>query len=130
MIFMAIAIGSNIGCSVVISRFFGAKDFRKMKAAISTVLIASSVLAAVLTVVGLLTSGPLMRLIRTPEEIFEDGKLYLNIYIAGFLFLFLYNTATARISVAGRYQYAALFSDRLFHRKHRIGLVFCGDSSS
>lgn len=95
MIFMAIAIGSNIGCSVVISRFFGAKDFRKMKAAISTVLIASSVLAAVLTVVGLLTSGPLMRLIRTPEEIFEDGKLYLNIYIAGFLFLFLYNTATA-----------------------------------
>ena len=95
MIFMAIAIGSNIGCSVVISRFFGAKDFRKMKAAISTVLIASSVLAAVLTVAGLLTSGPLMRLIRTPAEIFKDGKLYLNIYIAGFLFLFLYNTATA-----------------------------------
>ena len=66
-----------------------------MKAAISTVLIASSVLAAVLTVAGLLTSGPLMRLIRTPAEIFKDGKLYLNIYIAGFLFLFLYNTATA-----------------------------------
>ena len=58
-------------------------------------LIASSVLAAVLTVAGLLTSGPLMRLIRTPAEIFKDGKLYLNIYIAGFLFLFLYNTATA-----------------------------------
>ena len=36
-----------------------------------------------------------MRLIRTPAEIFKDGKLYLNIYIAGFLFLFLYNTATA-----------------------------------
>jgi len=95
MIFMAIAIGSNIGCSVVISRFFGAKDYRKMKTAVSTVLIASAILAAALSVAGFLTSAPLMRLIRTPEEIFADGKLYLNIYIAGFLFLFLYNTATA-----------------------------------
>ncbi|MFR1518779.1 MAG: MATE family efflux transporter [Clostridia bacterium] len=95
MIFMAIAIGSNIGCSVVISRFFGAKDYRKMKTAVSTVLIASAILAAALSVTGFLTSAPLMRLIRTPEEIFADGKLYLNIYIAGFLFLFLYNTATA-----------------------------------
>ncbi len=95
MIFMAVAIGSNIGCSVVISRFFGAKDYRKMKTAVSTVLIASAVLAAVLSLAGLLFSAPLMRLIRTPAEIFGDGKLYLNIYIAGFLFLFLYNTATA-----------------------------------
>lgn len=95
MIFMAIAIGSNIGCSVVISRFFGAKEYKKMKAAISTVLIASTALAALLTIVGLCVSTFLMDLIRTPEDIFSDGKLYLNIYIGGFLFLFLYNTVTA-----------------------------------
>ena len=40
MIFMAIAIGSNIGCSVVISQLFGAKKYREMKTAISTTLLA------------------------------------------------------------------------------------------
>ena len=93
-------------------------------------LIASSVLAAVLTVAGLLTSGPLMRLIRTPAEIFKDGKLYLNIYIAGFLFLFLYNTATAVFQSLGDTNTPLYFAHRLFRRKHRIGLVLCGDSSS
>ena len=31
MIFMAIAVGSNIGCSVIISQLFGAKKYGKMK---------------------------------------------------------------------------------------------------
>ena len=95
MIFMAVAIGSNIGCSVVISRYFGARNYRKMKTAIFTVLIGSAVLATLLSAAGLLAGTPLMRLIRTPEEIFAGGKMYLNIYVGGFLFLFLYNTATA-----------------------------------
>ena len=94
MIFMAIAVGSNIGCSVVISQLFGAKQLEKMKTAVSTTLIASVALSAALTVLGLAVSTPLMRLIQTPGNIFSDGALYLRIYIAGFLFLFLYNICT------------------------------------
>ena len=94
MIFMAIAVGCNVGCAVVISQLFGAKRYGEMKTAVSTTLIASCVLAAVLTVVGLVISAPLMRLIQTPQNIFADGELYLRIYIGGFLFLFLYNIAT------------------------------------
>lgn len=94
MIFMAIAVGSNIGCSVVISQLFGAKRYGEMKTAVSTTLIASFVLSAFLTVLGLLISGPLMAMIQTPSNIFEDGALYLRIYIGGFLFLFLYNICT------------------------------------
>lgn len=91
MIFMAIAVGSNIGCSVVISQLFGGKQYKKMKTAVSTTLIASVVLSAVLTAAGLLGVNALMRMIKTPENIFSDGALYLGIYIGGFLFLFLYN---------------------------------------
>jgi len=36
-----------------------------------------------------------MRLLHTPENIFSDSALYLQIYISGIIFLFLYNTATA-----------------------------------
>lgn len=94
MIFMAIAVGSNIGCSVVISQLFGAKRYEKMKTAIYTTLISSAVLSILLTVCGLLGTDSLMRMIRTPENIFADGALYLEIYIGGFLFLFLYNICT------------------------------------
>ncbi|CDD35030.1 putative uncharacterized protein [Roseburia sp. CAG:309] len=61
MIFMAIAIGCNVGCAVVISSYFGAGDIRRMKTAISTTLIASTVLAAILTIFGLLTTSYLMQ---------------------------------------------------------------------
>nr|MBP3597936.1 MATE family efflux transporter [Eubacterium sp.] len=101
MIFMAIAVGSNIGCSVVISRYFGAGDMRRMKTAIFTTLIASTVLSVVLTILGLLLSAPLLRMIHTPQNIFCDGNLYLKIYIGGLLFVFLYNVATGIFTSLG-----------------------------
>lgn len=94
MIFMAIAVGSNIGCSVVISQLFGGKKYKEMKTAISTTMISSFVISAVLTVAGLIGTRALMVMIQTPENIFADGALYLRIYIGGFLFLFLYNVCT------------------------------------
>lgn len=54
MIFMAVAVGSNIGCSVVISQLFGGKQYAKMKTAISTTIIASLLIAVFLTVAGFL----------------------------------------------------------------------------
>ena len=101
MIFMAIAVGSNIGCSVVISQYFGAKWYDKMKTAVSTTLIASLALSLVLTVAGLLGSRGLMVMINTPDNIFADGDLYLRIYIGGFVFLFLYNVATGIFTSLG-----------------------------
>lgn len=45
MIFMAIAMGCNVGCAVIISQLFGAKRYQEMKTAVSTTLIASFVLS-------------------------------------------------------------------------------------
>lgn len=101
MIFMAIAVGSNIGCSVTISQFFGAGKYSKMKTCISTTLIASFVLSLILTAGGLLGSTGLMRMIRTPDNIFADGALYLRINISGFLFLYLYNVVTGIFTALG-----------------------------
>ena len=52
LLFIAFAFGCNIGCSVTVSQLFGAKDYRKMKTAVYTVLIASGVLCAVLMEIG------------------------------------------------------------------------------
>ena len=101
MIFMAVAVGSNIGCSVIISQLFGAKRYKEMKTAIYTTLISSVVLSLVLMAAGLAFCNPMMNLIQTPVNIFEDASLYLKIYIGGFLFLFLYNVCTGIFNSLG-----------------------------
>lgn len=101
MIFMSIAMGCNVGCAVVISQLFGAKRFREMKTAVSTTLIASVALSFILTIFGLLFSPAMLKLIRTPENIFKDADVYLKIYIGGFAFLFLYNVVTGIFTSLG-----------------------------
>lgn len=101
MIFMAVAVGSNIGCAVVISQLFGAKQFGKLRTAVSTTLLSGLILSIVLTVAGLFLTPAMMRAIQTPENIFDQGALYLRIYIAGFVFLFLYNVTTGMFNSLG-----------------------------
>lgn len=101
MIFMAIALGCNTGCAVVISQLFGAKKYREMKTAVSTTLLASFVISIVLTVCGLLFSRGMLKMISTPENIFADADVYLKIYIGGFIFLFFYNVVTGIFTSLG-----------------------------
>lgn len=95
VLFIAVATGASIGCSVVISQLFGAHDNVKMRAAVNTAVLSLTTLALALTVLGEAVCPALMRAINTPENIFASTMVYLRIYIAGLLFLFLYNTATA-----------------------------------
>lgn len=95
MLFIAVATGAGMGGSVIISQMFGAKDYQKMKTAASTAVVAMFVLSILLTVIGQLVNNGLMKLLRTPDSVFSDGALYLRIYIAGLVFLFLYNIANA-----------------------------------
>ncbi len=95
MLFIAIATGSGVGCSVIISKYFGAKDYKALKTTISTAIISTVVLSILFTIIGTLICNPLMRLMNTPEEIFAQGALYLRIYIWGLLFLFVYNITNA-----------------------------------
>lgn len=101
MIFMSFATGLNGGGSVVISQLFGGKHYDKMKEAISTALIEVFVTSASLTLLGILICRPIMGLLNTPPEIMADSMLYLNIYILGLVFLFLYNICTGIFTALG-----------------------------
>ena len=101
LIFIAFAFGCNIGCSVIVSHFFGAKEYGKMKTAIWTAMISSAVLCIVLMLFGIVGCDGLLWLINTPEECMADSKLYLDIYIWGLPFLFFYNIATGIFSALG-----------------------------
>ena len=101
LIFIAFAFGCNIGCSVIVSQLFGAKKLGEMKTAVYTTFIASAVLCALLMLAGTLGCNGMLRLINTPENVFADSKLYLDIYIMGLPFVFFYNVATGIFSALG-----------------------------
>ena len=101
LIFIAFAFGCNIGCSVVVSQLFGARQYGEMKTAVRTAMIGSAVLCLALMAAGIFGSGALLTLIRTPENIFSDSKLYLDIYVWGLPFVFFYNISTGIFSALG-----------------------------
>ncbi len=101
LIFIAFAFGCNIGCSVIVAKLFGAKDTKNLKTAVSTALISSAVLCAVLMLVGILCSGLMLEAIRTPKKLLPASKLYLDIYILGLPFVFFYNMSTGIFSALG-----------------------------
>ena len=101
LIFLAFAFGCNIGCSVITSRFFGAKDFDKMRTAITTAMISTVCVCGVLMALGLLFGRPMLSLIHTPVEILDDSALYLMIYVLGLPFVFFYNLTTGVFSAMG-----------------------------
>ena len=101
LIFLAFGMGCNMGCSVVVSQFFGAKKYKDMKCAVSTTIIGTLILCAVLMAGGLLGCNWLLDMIHTPAVTLADSKTYLDIYIWGLPFLFFYNIANGIFSALG-----------------------------
>ena len=101
LIFIAFAFGCNIGCSVVVSQYFGAKRYGEMKTAVHTGMIASAVTCLILMLIGIFGCDALLKLIRTPAEIFDDSSLYLDVYALGLPFVFFYNISEGIFSALG-----------------------------
>lgn len=101
MIFMAIALGSTTGASVVISRLFGEKRLTDMKTAIFTAYTSIGGLSLFLTVIGIVFCRPMLEALGTHADIMEESVSYLSIYTWGLVFLFVYNIATCVFSSLG-----------------------------
>ena len=101
MIYMAVAVGSSIGCAVVVSTLFGSRHYGRLKTAVCTIFFASAGCSLLISVSGLWQGDSMLRLILTPDNIFRDASLYLRIYTLGFVFLFLYNVCTGIFTALG-----------------------------
>lgn len=101
-IFICVAIGGGIGASVIISRYFGAKSYRKMKTTIFTSLLAFLAISILLGAVGLLFSRTIMSALNTPADTLDMAVEYLSIYFLGLPFLFMYNVLSAIFNALGK----------------------------
>ncbi|NLW59240.1 MAG: MATE family efflux transporter [Firmicutes bacterium] len=92
---VSLIIGLTMGSTVLIAQFYGARRLDQVKKAIDTTYIFLFVAALVFTLLGLVTSKPLLKLLKTPAEIFPLAQTYLQIIIAGLIFTFGFNTISA-----------------------------------
>ncbi len=103
IIFMIVALilGIGIGSSVIISQYFGAKDFKKLKRAADTTYIFLFFAGILITVIGLLSGEYIFRLMRLPEEILTMSKTYLDIYMYGLVVMFGFNAVSSILRGVG-----------------------------
>ena len=101
-VFISIAIGGGVGASVLTSRYFGSRDYKKMKISVTTALLSFLVVSLVLGSVGFCFGKEIMVLLNTPANILKQATEYLNIYFIGLPFLFMYNVLSAMFNALGR----------------------------
>ncbi len=94
-------IGITMGCTVIVSQYYGAKDNVKMKRSVDTVIIFIIVAALLVMVVGLFFCDPLLRLVKTPEDVFEGAHTFMQINLIGLLPLFGVNCLSAILRGVG-----------------------------
>lgn len=101
-VFIMVAIGGGIGASVLASQYLGAGKYGEMKTAIYTFLIAFGVFSVLLALFGFLCNPAILHALKTPENIFDDAVLYLQIYFIGLPFMFMYNVLSADFNALGK----------------------------
>lgn len=93
--------GMEVGFTVVIARYFGAKNQEKLNEAVNGVIQLGLLIGPVITVCGLAATHPVLRLLDTPEDIMTDAATYLSIYFWGAMGFVLYNTAAGALKAVG-----------------------------
>ena len=83
--------GISMGAGVVISRYFGAKDRERTRAAIHTMLALGVTTGLLLTVLGVVLSPIILRMMGTPESVLPLSVSYFSTYFLGSLAFVLYN---------------------------------------
>lgn len=93
---ISLVIGIGSGTSVVVSQFFGAKQFDRVQRAFSSFFIFMLLAGLLLSIGGIIFAEPIFRLTQTPEEVIPQAVSYFKIYIGG---TFLFVTFNSLISI-------------------------------
>ena len=94
-------VGLASGASVIISQFYGAKDRVQLNRALHTAYAFSIIGSIFITALGILTAPWMLELMHTPQETMVDALLYLRIYFAGIIFVFIYNVGSSILRAMG-----------------------------
>lgn len=92
---ISLAIGITIGTTIVVSQYFGAKQFKNVRLAVTTTFIFLFAGSTVITFFGILLSPIILQLMSIPDAVFDNARLYLQIMFSGMICIFGYNGVSA-----------------------------------
>jgi putative MATE family efflux protein len=94
-VMISLIVGIVMGTTIVISQYFGAGDYVRVRRAIDTMYIYSFVAGGIVTIAGIIFAEPILRLLVLPEEIMPQATQYLRIFFSGTIIFFGYNGTSA-----------------------------------
>lgn len=93
--------GIAVGAGVVISKYFGAKDYEGLKRAVHTDVAFGLVAGLLLTVIGIFLAPQILVLMGTPESVLPNSIIYFRVYFAGSLAFVMYNIVMGILQAVG-----------------------------
>ena len=93
--------GFSTGAGVVIANLFGGREMKSLHKAIETTMAATFLLSLLFTIAGIAAVKPMLRFMATPEDVFAEATIYLQIYIGGISGLLVYNMGSGILRAVG-----------------------------
>lgn len=94
-------VGLASGATVIIAHYYGARDRIKLNNALHTAIALSIVGGIVTGIAGILLTPSLLKMMNTPADVIEGSTMYLRIYFAGIIFVFVYNIGSGILRAVG-----------------------------
>ena len=118
--------GTAMGAGVVIARYFGAKDYEKLKLAVHTNVAFAFVCGILMTIVGVTFSPYVLKLMGTPAEVFPQSVTYLRVYFTGALAVVLYNVCMGILQAVGDSRHPLYYLIISSCTNVVLDFIFCG----
>lgn len=94
-------IGLSTGAGVTLAHALGSRQEQAAQRTVHTALLVALISGIFLTVAGMILSGPLLRLMGTPDNVLPLSTVYMRIYFGGVVFTMIYNFSAALLRAAG-----------------------------
>ncbi len=106
---IAFVIGIGSGATVVISQYFGAKNYIQVKKAIGTIYMFVFLASIILSIGGIVFSREIFTLLKVGEDVMPEAISYFTIYMSGLVIFFGFNSTASILRGLGDSRTPLLF---------------------
>jgi len=82
-LFINLFIGISVGVNVIAARYVGSRNDAKLDRTVHTSMLLAIISGVVMAILGVFLSEPMLRLMKSPDEVLPLSALYLKIYFLG-----------------------------------------------
>lgn len=93
--------GLSSGATVIISQYYGAQNIQRLRQALHTAYAFSIIFGLLAGIAGIIATPRILRMMNTPDDLMPASRLYVQLYFAGLVFIFIYNIGSAILRAMG-----------------------------